>query len=103
MGSKRAQQFMPFAALKGYYDMIAERERVKEEKRELSEDQKELLTRKFQQLEKGMMVRVTYYDKDAYTTIEGLLAKIDWTFERLIVVKTEISMLDIYEVEFVEV
>lgn len=24
----RAQQFMPFAALKGYYDLIRERERV---------------------------------------------------------------------------
>ena len=26
----RAQQFMPFAALKGYYDLIRERERVAE-------------------------------------------------------------------------
>ena len=31
---QRAAQFMPFAALKGYYDLIRERERVAEPKRE---------------------------------------------------------------------
>ena len=36
----RAQQFMPFAALKGYYDLIRERERVAEPKRELTDEQK---------------------------------------------------------------
>ena len=35
----RAQQFMPFAALKGYYDLIRERERVAEPKRELTDEQ----------------------------------------------------------------
>ena len=34
----RARQFMPFASLRGYYDFIREQERVKEPRRELSED-----------------------------------------------------------------
>ena len=37
----RAQQFMPFAALKGYYDLIRERERVAEPKRELTDEARE--------------------------------------------------------------
>ena len=41
----RAQQFMPFAALKGYYDLIRERERVAEPKRELTDEQKETVRR----------------------------------------------------------
>ena len=41
----RAQQFMPFAALKGYYDLIRERERVAEPKRELTDEQKEKVRR----------------------------------------------------------
>ena len=41
----RAQQFMPFAALKGYYDLIRERERVVEPKRELTDEQKEKVRR----------------------------------------------------------
>ena len=34
----RARQFMPFASLRGYYDYIREQERVREPRRELSED-----------------------------------------------------------------
>ena len=42
---QRAAQFMPFAALKGYYDLIRERERVAEPKRELTDEQKEKVRR----------------------------------------------------------
>ena len=41
----RAQQFMPFAALKGYYDLIRERERTVEPRRELTDEQKEKVRR----------------------------------------------------------
>ena len=53
----RAQQFMPFAALKGYYDLIRERERVVEPKRELTDEQALELSRKLdvykRQLQRG--------------------------------------------------
>ena len=48
----RAQQFMPFAALKGYYDLIRERERVAEPKRELTDEQALELSRKLSQLKR---------------------------------------------------
>ena len=35
----RAAQFMPFAALTGYYDLVRERERVSEPRREPSEEE----------------------------------------------------------------
>lgn len=36
----RARQFKPFAALKGYYDLLAERERVPEPRRVLTEEER---------------------------------------------------------------
>ena len=48
----RARQFMPFAALRGYYDKIREQQRIKEPKRELSETEAERLSYKLNQLKK---------------------------------------------------
>lgn len=40
----RARQFKPFAALKGYYDLLAERERVPEPCRVLTEEERRELS-----------------------------------------------------------
>lgn len=91
----RARQFAPFAALKGYYELVRECERVKEPKRDLSEETLDCIYGKLFQVEKGNMVRVTYYDVDAYMTIEGLVANVDHAFSRLTVAKTTISFDDV--------
>ena len=44
--SDRAGQFMPFAALKGFYDLIKEKERVIVPKHEIAEDKAEELSDK---------------------------------------------------------
>ena len=62
----RAQQFMPFAALKGYYDLIRERERVAEPKRELTDEQALELSRKLSQLKRREMACIVHYDGEAY-------------------------------------
>ena len=46
MAADRAKQFMPFASLKGYYEMTRKREHIREPRRELSEDSAEELNRK---------------------------------------------------------
>ena len=94
----RARQFMPFAALRGYYDKIREKQRIKESKRKLSEYEEEKLSYKLNQLQKGQMVSVTYYNVDAYETIEGLISNFDDTFRKLTIVKTVIPFDDILDV-----
>lgn len=94
----RARQFMPFASLKGYFDKIREQERVKEPKRELSDSEAECLSYKLNQLKKGQMIKVTYYNKEAYENIEGLISYVDFTFRTLTIVKTEISFDDILDI-----
>ena len=96
---ERARQFLPFNALTGYYQMILDRQRVSESKKELSEDETEALSEKLKSLRRNDLVSVTYYDKDAYITKTGMITDIDFTFQTLTVVKTKIAFQDIFDVE----
>ena len=75
--SERAKQFAPFAAVRGLYEAIAEKEHTKVPRRELSEDAAEELNRKLQQLRIGQLATVEYYTGSDYRQITGMVAKID--------------------------
>ncbi len=96
---ERARQFMPFAALRGYYDLIRERERVPEERRDLAQEDVERLSEVLARLKKGQMVRTRYYDRDAYVTREGVVTRIDPVAHELTVVTTRIRFEDLLEIE----
>ena len=95
----RAKQFLPFNSLRGYYDIIREKEKIVTPKRELSESQIEELNNKLKALEKNIMINVTYYDIDSYKTICGMLTRIDFSHQYLVIVKTKISFSDITNIE----
>lgn len=97
--TSRAKQFLPFASLKGYYDEIRERNRVIQVRRDRTEEENNLLSFQMNQIKKGMMIKVTHYDKDAYVTTEGIVTHIDLTFHTLSIVKTKMSLDDIYRIE----
>ncbi len=60
----RAAQFMPFAALTGYGDMIEERGRLTTQKPELSEWQQEEVNAVLSAVSKGDTVLVTWFEAD---------------------------------------
>ena len=95
----RARQFLPFAALQGYYDLVRDRERVCEERREMGDELAEELSRKLARLERGEVVTLTYYDGSAYVTTTGVLTAIDEVARRLVVVRTPVSFDDLWDVE----
>lgn len=97
--TSRAKQFLPFASLKGYYDEIRERQRVIEVRRDRTEEENIRLSYQMNQIKKGMMIKVTHYIKDAYETTEGLVTHIDPVFHTLTIVKTKITLDDIYEIK----
>jgi hypothetical protein len=99
----RAKQFLPFATLKGYYDQIRERQRIIEPRRDLSEEENLLLSHKVTQVKKGMMIKIKYYHEDAYETFEGIVTHIDLVFRSVTLVKTKISLDDIYEISGEEI
>ena len=98
--SDRARQFMPFSPLKGYYDLIEKCERIKEPKIELTDDMLEIISQKLNKLEKGIMIKVKYYDVDSYVEIEGIVSNIDRVYNKLTVIKTVIKFDDIYDISF---
>ena len=83
----RAAQFAPFAALTGYDAAIVETARLTDTKRELSEEQKEMISKQLLELQSRLktdpMVTVTYFVPDsrkaggAYRSIAGAAKKID--------------------------
>ncbi|MBP5445702.1 MAG: YolD-like family protein [Acholeplasmatales bacterium] len=91
----RAKQFLPFNSLRGYYDLIREKEKEVTPKRELSNDDLLELSNKLKEIKKNRMVKITYYDVDSYKTISGLVSKIDFTYKYIVIVKTKISFNDI--------
>ena len=97
--TSRAKQFLPFASLKGYFDEIRERNRVIQVRRDRTEEENNLLSFQMNQIKKGMMIKVTHYDKDAYVTTEGLVSHIDLAFHTLSIEKMKISLDDIYRIQ----
>ena len=95
----RARQFMPFAALKGYYDLVREQERVREPRREMTQEHAEELSAKVAGLARGTLVTATYYDADHYERVTGLVARVEPELRTLQVVKTRIGFDDLWDVE----
>ncbi len=71
MKAERAKIFAPYDALKGLYSELQKKERLVIPKKDLSEDQLELLNRFFAELRPGDYIYVTYYDKDRYAYADG--------------------------------
>ena len=95
----RARQFMPFAALTGYYEVIKQREKIIEPRKELSEDEAEILSDKLNKVQKGMLITLTYYNEDCYETLTGLVSDFDPIYRTITIVKTKIAIDDIYEIK----
>ena len=95
----RARQFMPFAALTGYYEVIKQREKIIEPRKELSEDEAEILSDKLNKVQKGMLITLTYYNEDCYETLTGLVSDFDPIYRTITIVKTKIAIDDIYDIK----
>lgn len=91
----RAKQFMPFDALKGFREAIAEKERIIVPKRDLSEEQKAQLERKIRQIQKEDIITVEYFQNREYVQVTGRVTRIDETCRALDIVNTRIAFADI--------
>ena len=83
----RAAQFSPFAALTGYDAAIVETARLTDRKRELTEEQKQIISKALDELRQRIksdpLVTVTFFQPDerkeggAYRTVKGCAKKVD--------------------------
>lgn len=93
--SNRAKQFMPFDALKGFREALAEKERIIVSPRILSEEQKEELDFRLRRIGKENQVTAEYYHNGEYVKITGPVSDIDCVHRVLKIQDTEISFDDI--------
>ena len=103
--SDRARQFLPFDALKGFKEAIKERQKIKVEKPELSEEMAIELSFKLNQVKKGMIVKIVHYDNEEYIETFGMVSEFSEVFNYLKIVKKKIlfeNILDIQSDEIIE-
>lgn len=62
MVSSRARQFLPFASLKGYFELLRQQEQVFQPASEPAEDYYAALNRRACQLKPGRAVKILYYE-----------------------------------------
>lgn len=107
----RAAQFAPFAALTGHEEAINETSRYTEERIELTEEQKENIDRKLQELRvcgTNRNVRIIYFEPDelkkggTYVELRGIVKKINSSGQLLLEDGKVILYDNIYEVERVD-
>ncbi len=92
---QRAKQFMPFAALKGFQEMLEETAAYKEGRKRLSEEQLEELDRQLHSIVRGQRVSVVYYTGRRYHQVEGVLDTINPVHRTIKVQGQQISLSQI--------
>lgn len=100
----RAAQFLPFDALKGLSEKIAqvEEELSRVDKIELSDYQKEVLDETLQKLRVGSVVNITFYFNCHYVQIENEVDDINLPQRYISINHTKIHFSDIYSMDIVE-
>lgn len=95
----RAKQFLPFDALKGLQEALREKEIEYEEKKDLSEDTLNDLNNKFNQIENGSFVKITFYKNGKYSEIKGRITNIDYIKKKIQINKEyNINICDIVNI-----
>ena len=95
----RAKQFMPFDALKGLREALAEKERelLLVERKELSEEARAELDARLSQLHEKDRITVNYYKYGEYLEVTGIVESVNYLRRRLMVGDEVIPFDDIYE------
>jgi len=99
--AERAKIFMPFAALKGFEEALREKEKIVVKKRNLSDEEIEILNQNMTKLQKGQMIKIVYFDHGEYLEKQGLVSHIDKVLGNITVVNTNIKFEDISSLEIV--
>ena len=100
---RRAKQFAPFAALKGFEESVKEKEIIYEPKKFLPDEKKNELDMKLKLLKPGMNIRAVYYQESRmypgtgqHRTAEGIVDFYD-PMIHLRIGDAEIKIQDLYD------
>ena len=99
---ERAKQFMPFAALKGFQEALQEKEKIVVEKIELTDERKEELDRKLEEIKKNDIITVVYFSEGEYLKMTGMVSGFNGVERVIKIVNTKIRLEDIYDINLKE-
>ena len=100
---ERAKIFLPFDALKGLKEALREKEKILVDKKKLSIEEKEKISKKLIQIKKGMIIKVIYFENNEYIELEGMVSLIDFVYKKIKIVKKEIEFTDILDIQSDEI
>lgn len=100
---ERAKIFLPFDALKGLKEALREKEKILVDKKILSIEEKEKISKKLIQIKKGMIIKVIYFENNEYIELEGMVSLIDFVYKKIKIVKKEIEFTDILDIQSDEI
>ncbi len=95
----RAKQFLPFDALKGFYDAIEYENITRIDKKILSDDIYNNLNNKINSIHKGDFVTIKYYFDFDYVETSGVIKKIDSIYRKIYILHSVIDIDNIIDIE----
>ena len=95
----RAKEFMPFYALKGFKDVLKKVEKIKGDKKELSEDIFSELNDKLKFLKNGDYVILEHFNDIDYIKTKGIVKKVDYTNKVIYVDNSMVCLDDIIYID----
>lgn len=101
----RAKIFAPFAALKGFEEAVRKEEIIYEPKMELPEEKKREIDWKLKRIQRGMQVKIRYFEENSEIPGYGLQKEVHGTVDffdpaiHLRIGDTEIAVADITSIE----
>ena len=96
-----AKQFMPFDALNGFRSILREKEKIKEERIELTDESKEEISDKLSQLREGDCIEVKFYRNEKYEKIKDKIKRIDYRNKEIKLNKETIRFFNIVELRII--
>ena len=101
---ERAKQFMAFDAMKGLKEALKEKEEkhLRVEKRELTDETIELISKQLKKIVRGDTVEILYFCACHERTVTGIVAKLDYALKFITVGDERIDFDDIYSIKISE-
>lgn len=96
--SERAKQFAPFSALRGLNQALSRVEKVREPRRELTDDRIEQINRALNRISPGDIVTLVYYEDEEYLQLTGPLTKLDEVGRAVRLGEKSVPIDDLYDV-----
>ncbi len=98
----REKQFMPFNALKGYQELLREKEVEHEERVELSEEKQQEINEILIGLKRGDKIKINFYINGRYLTRQGMIQKLSFVTKILVVNNKMIYFKDIRDIKLID-